>query len=279
MGRGSYGEVWLARNQLGTYRAVKVIYRKHFLDSRPFDREFEGIQNFEPISRLHPGFIPILHVGMSPSKDYFFYIMEVADDTAEVGKISPENYHPKTLADESGKARKLPIPEVASLGSSIAKALDFLHSRGLIHRDIKPSNIVYLGGAPRLADVGLVTEVGSNLSFVGTSGYILPEGAINPRSDIYSLGKVLYELATGMDRGSFPELPPGTDTQKTLLLELNEVLIKACQADHQLRYASGNLMASDLDLISSGRSLRQIQQLEKHVRKLKQIAIGIIVVV
>src|SRR4029434_6168388 len=51
IGRGSYGEVWLARNVMGTFRAVKVVYRASFEHDRPFEREFEGIQKFEPISR------------------------------------------------------------------------------------------------------------------------------------------------------------------------------------------------------------------------------------
>src|SRR5213082_2572424 len=50
IGRGSYGEVWLARNVMGTYRAVKIVYRTTFDHDRPFEREFEGIQKFEPIS-------------------------------------------------------------------------------------------------------------------------------------------------------------------------------------------------------------------------------------
>src|ERR1051325_6047192 len=57
IGRGSYGEVWLARSKLGTLRAVKVVYRATFKDSRPFEREFKGIQKFEPISRSHEGLV------------------------------------------------------------------------------------------------------------------------------------------------------------------------------------------------------------------------------
>src|SRR5437870_3306132 len=53
IGCGSYGEVWLARSKLGTLRAVKVVCRSTFEDSRPFEREFKGIQKFEPISRSH----------------------------------------------------------------------------------------------------------------------------------------------------------------------------------------------------------------------------------
>src|SRR5437899_3238099 len=53
IGGGSYGQVWLARSVMGTFRAIKVIYRDEFADERPFQREFAGIQRFEPISRLH----------------------------------------------------------------------------------------------------------------------------------------------------------------------------------------------------------------------------------
>jgi len=63
VGRGAYGEVWLARNLTGAYRAVKVVHRSSFDRDRPFDREFEGIRHFEPISRRHESQVDILHVG------------------------------------------------------------------------------------------------------------------------------------------------------------------------------------------------------------------------
>ncbi len=63
IGRGSYGEVWLARNIMGAYRAVKVVYRSTFDSERPYDREFEGLQKFEPVSRTHESQLAILHVG------------------------------------------------------------------------------------------------------------------------------------------------------------------------------------------------------------------------
>lgn len=270
VGRGSYGEVWLARNQMGRFRAVKIIFKKLFSNPRPFEREFEGIKNFEPISRLHQGFLDILHVGMSPQGDYFFYIMELADDISSGAQINPDHYTPRTLADDTGKATTLPIDEVASLGASLARTLHFLHTRSLIHRDVKPSNIVYVDGTPKLADLGLVAEIGGNLSFVGTSGYIPPEGAIHPQSDIYSLGKVLYEIATGKDRKEFPVFPSDMSRVGELFLELNEVLTKACQADFKQRYPSAERMAADLEMLTAGRSLRRYHQMESRVRKLKQ---------
>src|SRR3954451_884857 len=77
IGRGSYGEVWLARNTLGTYRAIKIVYAKTFRHKRPFDREFNGVQKFEPISRLHEGLTNVLQVGRNDSDGYFYCVMEL----------------------------------------------------------------------------------------------------------------------------------------------------------------------------------------------------------
>ena len=78
IGKGSYGEVWLARNVLGVYRAVKIIHRSSFDHDRPFEREFAGMQRFEPVSRSHESQLNILQVGRGP--DCFYYVMELADD-------------------------------------------------------------------------------------------------------------------------------------------------------------------------------------------------------
>src|SRR5262249_3420052 len=80
IGQGSYGDVWMARNILGELRAVKIVHRRSFEDDRPFQREFEGIQKFEPISRSHPSQLAILHVGRNEVDGYFYYVMELADN-------------------------------------------------------------------------------------------------------------------------------------------------------------------------------------------------------
>ena len=72
---------------------------------------------------------------------------------------------------------------------------------------MKPSNIIFVNGVPKLADIGLVTGVDATRSYVGTEGFAPPEGPGTPQGDLYSLGKVLYEAATGKDRQEFPELP------------------------------------------------------------------------
>src|SRR6266516_762217 len=78
IGCGAYGEVWLARNVVGTLRAVKVVYRRSFSEAYPFERELKGIQNFEPISRSHEGLVDVLQIGRG--EGYFYYVMELADD-------------------------------------------------------------------------------------------------------------------------------------------------------------------------------------------------------
>src|SRR5262245_20869553 len=84
IGSGSYGEVWLARSVIGTYRAVKVVYRKTFESDRPFEREFIGIRKFEPVSRTHDGLMHVLQIGRNDAEGYFYYVMELADDAGAV---------------------------------------------------------------------------------------------------------------------------------------------------------------------------------------------------
>src|SRR5262245_9532358 len=80
IGEGAFGEVWLARNVLGAYRAVKIVRRSKFDSDRPFQRELDGIKHFDRVSRSHPGFVNILHVACNQPPTCFHYIMEAADD-------------------------------------------------------------------------------------------------------------------------------------------------------------------------------------------------------
>jgi serine/threonine protein kinase len=82
IGKGSYGEVWLARNAVGTWRAVKVVRRDQFKDARPYEREFIGIQKYEPFSRANEGLVDVLQIGRNDREGYFYYVMELADDAS-----------------------------------------------------------------------------------------------------------------------------------------------------------------------------------------------------
>lgn len=251
VGRGAYGEVWLARNAIGIYHAVKIIRRELFEQSAPFEREFHGLQKFMPISRSHPGLVHVLHVGRRDPEGFIYYVMEAADDETTGPGINPESYSPRNLAKEIRKRGHLSAGECLQLGLDLTAALGFLHEEHLIHRDIKPANIIFVRGAPKLADIGLVTDIaatGQAVTYLGTKGYIAPEGPGTPVADLYSLGKVLYEAAMGLNCESFPELP-STLIQRpdhAELLRLNQVILKACRQDARQRYQSAAEMREEL---------------------------------
>ncbi|MGD0260967.1 MAG: serine/threonine-protein kinase [Verrucomicrobiota bacterium] len=274
IGRGSYGEVWLAQNTMGTYRAVKVVYRKSFMDQRPFEREVSGIRKFEPISRSHEGFVDVLHVGINEELGYFYYVMELGDDSKSGQNIDPENYTPKTLTQNLDPRVKLSAQECLQLGLALSQALAELHKHGLVHRDVKPSNIIFVNGVPKLADIGLVAGVNEARSYVGTEGFIPPEGPGTAQADVYSLGKVLYEASTGKDRQDFPELPTWVDqfADRERFLELNEVILIACKNDLGQRYASAWDMHADLLVLANGKSVKRLKTLERRLSNLKRVA-------
>jgi len=105
-------------------------------------------------------------------------------------------------------------------------------------------------GVPKFADIGLVTDIAGTggVSYLGTKGYIAPEGPGTPAADLYSLGKVLYEMSTGLGCGLFPELPP-TLFQRSdhiEMLSLNKVILQACRQDSGQRYQSAAEMREAL---------------------------------
>ena len=256
IGSGSYGKVWIARNVIGTYRAIKVIHRKTFREERPFEREFNGMKKFEPISRTHPSLVSILHIGRNDAEGYFYYIMELGDDVATGQEIvSPEKYFPRTLNSDLAKHQKLPLEKTLEISLGLASGLHHLHKHGLVHRDIKPSNIIFLQGVPKFADIGLVTDIGEAATFVGTEGYVPPEGPGKPLADIYSLGKVLYEMATGKDVRDFPEFPTPADEPRDLRLQtFHHIILQACHLNPAKRFRSAEQLHDQIaDLINSAR--------------------------
>lgn len=238
IGAGSYGRVWLARSVTGQYRAVKVVYRSSFTDDHPFDREFAGVQNYEPLSRAHPALVPVLHVGINREAGYFYYVMEAADDCVHGRDIDPPAYVPRTLTAELRRRKRLPVDECLEIGLALSGALDVLHRNGRVHRDITLSNIIFVDGTAKLADVGLVARTAGVCSFVGTEGYVPREGPGTPCADVFSLGKVLYELMTGQDRLDFPRLPADADALVAgdpRYRALNAVVLKACDGNADRR--------------------------------------------
>lgn len=298
IGGGSYGDVWLARTTVGTWRAVKVVFRDRFTDPRPYEREFSGMLKFEPLSRGNEAFVDLLQIGRNDAEGYFYYVMELADDAGGEGTgsggeqaidplpagapvsaaVAPgcpflsATYVPRTLAKVLLQRGRLSVAECLDLGLTLNLGLAHLHRAGLIHRDIKPSNIIFVGGVPKLADIGLVIEHREAHSFVGTEGFIPPEGPNSPQADLYSLGKVLYEAGMGKDRKDFPEpftqLAEAPDSAQ--LLELNAVLLRACAANRVDRYQSAEEMNADLALLQSGGSVRRQHRLYGRLRAVQR---------
>jgi CHASE2 domain-containing sensor protein len=251
VGKGSYGQVWLARNVIGMHHAVKIVHQNEFHKPEPYEREFSGIQKFMPVSLNHPGLVHIVHVGRNDEKGYFYYIMELGDDERSGAAFEPSLYSPKNLRKELEKRGRLPLEECVRLFLPLTEALDFLHRQKLIHRDIKPSNIIFVNGSPKFADIGLVTDLNAesgDSTYVGTEGYIAPEGPGTVAADIFSFGKLIYETCTGLDRRKFPELPgdvvPGAAMDG--MLQLHRIVLKACASSPRTRYQSAAELHEEL---------------------------------
>jgi serine/threonine protein kinase len=301
IGHGAYGEVWLARSKAtGVLRAAKIVWRRSFEDGRPFRREFEGIQRFERISREHPSQLVLFHIGRNEPAGYFYYVMELADQfsvAAEVRRLTSQEsevrnqkleikseppdvgcYTAYTLRAELEHGR-LAASRVLEIGLALSEALSHLHSHGLVHRDVKPSNVIFVNGRPKLADIGLVTDASDQCSIVGTEGYLPPEGPGTPQADIFALGKVLYEAATGLDRREFPKLPDDLRSwpDAAQVFELNEIILKASAQDSRHRYQTCDELHADLALLGQGKSVKQKRTQQQLLAVAKKVLFAAIV--
>ncbi len=228
---------------MGSFRAVKLIRRSGVAEARAYEREFAGIRRFEPISRSHSAFVNILHIGRNDESAYFYYIMELADDTDRGQQIDEATYRPRSLSSDLDAHRRFDFSECLQMGITLAQGLEHLHGLGLLHRDIKPANIIFVQGKVKYADIGLVTEMSQLATFVGTEGYVPPEGPGKPTADIFGLGKLLYEVATGNNIEAFPEMPTDRDTRWSRLFE---IVLKACHPTQYHRYQTAAELGRDL---------------------------------
>jgi len=284
IGRGAYGEVWLARSVMGTFRAVKIIRQGQFDSARPFERELAGIQRYEPVSRSSGGLVHVLHVGKNDAEGYFYYVMELADDASGAvhneskpgseadGTIRLDAYKPRTLRSELKRLGRLPTADCLRLAIDVASGLGHLHRQGLVHRDVKPGNIIFVNHRGKLADIGLVTAQGEGRTFVGTEGYIPPEGPGTTAADLYALGVVLYEASTGFSPDRLPDIPAEWLAERggDEALEFIEIILKACEGERKRRYASVEPLQADLALLQSGQSVRRARTLERRYATLRQ---------
>jgi serine/threonine-protein kinase len=253
LGRGGMGIVYRARQKsLQRDVAVKLILRGTLAsvdDLARFQAEAEAAGRLQ-----HPHIVPIYEVANHAGRCYFS--MQLVDG--------------ETLAEKLADG-PLPAAEAARLMATVARAIHYAHTQGVVHRDLKPANILIdAAGEPHVTDFGLAKQLDAGQSLtlsgavLGTPAYMAPElasgdrGAIGPACDVYSLGTILYALLTGRPPFQGPSpvdtvlmvleqdpLPPRLLNRK-LDRDLEMIVLKCLQKPPELRYASAATLADDL---------------------------------
>ena len=205
IGRGGFGEVWLATNRTtGHLRAVKVIPLARSGATDPAGREITSITRLEANLRTkHENLLDIHHVGKTA--EHLFYVMTPADDVSGVAASTESGYRPASLAQRL-ESSPLEPEECRRYAQELLAGLEHLHQAGMVHRDVKPANCLFVDGRLKLGDFGLLTEAHPLVSRVGTQTYMPPDGRMDTRADVYAAGLVIYEMISGMPADRFPRL-------------------------------------------------------------------------
>ncbi len=269
LGRGGMGAVYRARNsETGEEAAVKVLIGALALDGG-FRERFEA--EIETLKMLrHPNIVRLL--GYGEQDGVLFYSMELVRGTS--------------LDVELKKGRKFTWEEVLQIGIQAARGLKHAHDRGIIHRDIKPANLmVHEDGTLKISDFGIAklfgnTGMTSAGGVIGTAEYMSPEQAdgklVSHRSDLYSLGAVLYCLFAGhppfvsksiaevlhMQKFATPE--PLRRFVTDIPEEIERIVFELLEKDPQQRIANATLLARRLQATLYG--LKQ-QEWEEQQRR------------
>jgi len=230
--QGGMGAVYKARQKsLDRAVAIKILPRE-FGNDPQFRASFQD--EAKAMARLnHPNLISVYDFGDVDGMLYI--IMEFVQ-----GKALFYSIHQKIIPPE------IALPMV----STISKGLAHAHAGGIIHRDIKPANILLdTDATPKIGDFGLARPVELDDSegiVFGTPGYTAPEvyhrQPVDHRSDIFSIGALLYELLVGKH-----PTPESTSMQTGLDPRIDAILVKATHLDPAQRYSDTNLLAHDLD--------------------------------
>jgi eukaryotic-like serine/threonine-protein kinase len=262
LGTGAFGAVYLARDpELDRVVAVKMPHPGGPRSGEHLDR---FLREARSVARLrHPSIVPIHEVGQHDGLPYL--VSEFVRGTTLADRLTARRFEPR---------------EAARLVAVLADALHYAHEQGVVHRDVKPSNVL-LGedGSPYLMDFGLAKRDGGEVTMtldgqvLGTPAYMSPEQArgesnkVDGRSDVYSLGVVLYELITG-------ELPFRGNTRMLLHQVLNDeprpprglndrvprdletICLKAMSKEPSRRYQSARDLGDDLRRLLSGEPIR-----------------------
>ena len=258
LGSGGMGEVYLARDRvLGRDVALKVL-RKQYAGDDEFAERFKR-EAMSAASLSHPNIIQVYDRG----------------ETEEGASYIAMEYVPGgTLKERISREGPLEAADAAGLGAQVAEALGAAHDRGMVHRDIKPQNVLLAArGGAKVADFG-IARAGSSAtisrtgSVMGTAGYMSPEQALGkpatPKSDLYSLGVVLYEALTGelpytadnpiavsMKHVNEPLRPP-IELNPRIPKGMNALVTKLLAKDPEDRYADAEELADDLWRVNRG---------------------------
>ena len=275
VGEGAYGSVWLARFPDGVWRAVKHVAAD---PDRPAAaaRELRAVRlllaladpEAPPGAPLHPALLPIHELRIAPDGRTFAYTMPPADSLRPNWHDAPDQYRPRTLAADLLARRALPLPECLDLAETLASALDSLQRHCLVHRDIKPSNVLYFSGRPVLADFGLLADTREAASVVGTPGYVPGEQHGRFPADLYSLGILLAEAATGRPAAETGYAPvPEADTIHPLYPPFLALLHRATDPNPARRPQTAAAFLADL------RALRAPPPPRRRFRRLAWLAL------
>ncbi|MEW6220611.1 MAG: serine/threonine-protein kinase [Thermodesulfobacteriota bacterium] len=189
LGRGNMGAVYLAQDPtIDRPVAIKTFHLTRFAEAEDLaELKRTFVREAQMAGRLnHPNIVTIFDAG--EDWDLSFIAMEVL-----------EGVELKTYCQPN---RLLPLPRVLEIVRTIALALDYAHSHGVVHRDVKPANIMVLpSGQLKLTDFGIALVRGEMARIAGTPSYMAPEqlsdGPVDGRTDLYALGVVLFELLSG----------------------------------------------------------------------------------
>jgi serine/threonine protein kinase len=255
LGRGGMGEVYRVHDlTTGVDRALKILDARTSSVEDVADRVGRFRREIGILSKIdHPGVLRIVDSGTHDNR--LFFVSELVDG--------------HNLQDDPLR-RPWPVPQAASLVASVADALSAAHAAGIVHRDVKPSNImIATDGSIRLLDFGLARETGIDAAtltrvgvIVGTPTYMSPEQFenrwVDARSDIYSLGVVLFELLTArppfvatsalalamMHKAEEP--PPPRSLRSDVPGWIERVVLRCLQKDPDKRFAKADELAAEL---------------------------------
>ena len=248
IGEGGFGQVWLATNRTtGHLRAVKLIPICRTGGADPAGREINSITRLESNLRWrHENLLGIHHVGQTD--EHLFYVMTPADDVSGQPASSDPGYRPATLGSRLA-AGPMEADECLRCARQLLRGLASLHESGMVHRDVKPSNCLFVDGELKLADFGLLTAAGPQVSRVGTQRYMPPDGRMDARADVYAAGLVIYEMISGLPAESFPRLGhrAAEAASDDVLCALTRLALGACQPDPGERFRDAGRMLAELD--------------------------------